>query len=103
MIIREYLTPRGKNLFRSWLAGLSDDARERIQSRIMRIRSGNLGDFKPVGHGVLELRLHTSPGFRIYFAWLDPEIILLVGGGDKHSQRRDIIVARQCWIEYRMR
>ena len=82
--------------FRHWLNGLRDrKARLRIDDRLRRLASGNAGDTKSVGDGVQELRLHFGPGYRVYYIWRDGVLIILLNGGDKGSQARDIAKARQ--------
>lgn len=82
--------------FRDWLNGLRDrKARLRIDDRLKRLASGNAGDSKSVGDGVQELRLHFGPGYRVYYMWQDGLLIILLNGGDKGSQARDIAKARQ--------
>lgn len=82
-------------VFRDWLAELRDrEARVRIQYRIDRLSQGNLGDVKPVGGGVGELRITYGPGYRLYFVQRGPLLIVLLCGGDKSSQSRDIATAR---------
>jgi putative addiction module killer protein len=77
--------------FSAWLAGLADDnALVRIQTRIERLTLGNPGDVEPVGSGVSELRIHYGPGYRVYFAKRGPLVILLLAGGDKRTQAKDI-------------
>ena len=83
-------------LFRRWLSGLSDrKARLRIDDRLRRLANGNAGDTKAVGGGVQELRLHFGPGFRIYYMWHGDVLVILLNGGDKSSQARDIAKAKQ--------
>ena len=72
----------------------------RIQARILRIESGNLGDHKSVGGGVGELRIDFGPGYRVYFGKDGATLILLLIGGDKGSQGKDIKRARALWSEY---
>lgn len=83
-------------IFRRWLDGLTDRrARVRIDDRLRRLASGNAGDTKAIGQGVQELRLHFGPGYRIYYAWRGDVLVILLTGGDKSSQSRDIAKAKQ--------
>ena len=80
--------------FSRWLGGLRDArARARILVRIDRLALGNPGDVKPVGEGVSELRISYGPGYRVYFTRRGETLLLLLCGGDKSSQRRDIAEA----------
>jgi putative addiction module killer protein len=82
--------------FRDWLNGLRDrKARLRIDDRLKRLASGSAGDTKSVGDGVQELRLHFGPGYRVYYMWRDGVLIILLNGGDKGSQARDIAKAKR--------
>ena len=83
-------------IFDAWLHGLKDQqAVRRVQVRIDRAEDGNFGDCKPVGDGVSEMRIHYGPGLRVYFLQRGLEIVILLAGGDKSSQSRDIEVALQ--------
>ena len=88
--------------FAKWLKRLRDaDARARINVRIRRISlTGNFGDAKPVGDGIFELRIDYGPGYRVYCSQRDKEIILLLIGGDKSSQQKDIDKAKKLNAEY---
>ncbi|WP_371230768.1 type II toxin-antitoxin system RelE/ParE family toxin [Pseudomonas sp. QE6] len=82
--------------FRAWLKGLSDTTgRARIVARINRLMEGLPGDLAPVGQGVSELRIHYGPGYRVYFHQQGDTLVILLCGGDKGSQRRDIQAAHQ--------
>jgi len=81
--------------FARWFAGLSDSqARMRIQARIRRLSVGNFGDVKSVGRGVAEMRIDYGPGYRVYFARVGETIVVLLAGGDKRTQDRDIATAQ---------
>lgn len=85
---------RKTELFAKWLDDLRDlRARARIQARIERLSAGNPGDVKPVGEGVSELRLDYGPGYRVYFKKRGRSLIILLAGGDKSTQARDIKAA----------
>ncbi|MBU2810265.1 type II toxin-antitoxin system RelE/ParE family toxin [Acidithiobacillus thiooxidans] len=83
------------DLFDRWLVGLRDrQARARIAARIRRLSLGNPGDVKPVGEGLSEMRIDYGPGYRVYFMQRGPLVVLLLCGGDKSSQERDIALAK---------
>ena len=85
---------RKTSLFARWLDGLRDiHARARVQARLDRLGEGNPGDVKPVGEGVSELRIDYGPGYRIYFITRGRQVIILLAGGDKRTQARDIKAA----------
>ena len=100
LTIKEYLSADGKSYFRDWLESLAIPVKARIQARILRFEMGNLGDYKSVGGGVWKARVISGPGYRIYFGKESRSIILLLLGGDKSSQRRDIRKAQLLWKEY---
>lgn len=82
---------RQTEIFSKWLMGLRDiRARARIQARIDRLELGNTGDAKPVGEGVSEMRIDYGPGYRVYFIQRGAELVILLAGGDKSSQSKDI-------------
>jgi len=85
---------RKTETFTKWLDGLSDiRARARILVRIERLAAGNPGDVKAVGEGVSELRIDYGPGYRVYYKKQGREVIILLAGGEKHTQSRDIKTA----------
>jgi len=82
--------------FTKWLGKLRDrQARARIVARIRRMETGNSGDVAPVGEGVSEMRIHYGPGYRVYFVQQGEEIVILLCGGDKGTQDRDIAAAKE--------
>ena len=99
--ILTYVKADGKAPFKDWLETLRDrKARAIIRTRINRIRLGNLGDCKPVGEGVIELRIKFGAGYRVYFGQEGDSIIILLSGGDKSSQDKDIKQAKKYWKDY---
>lgn len=88
--------------FLDWLDGLKDSVLVRaVDSRITRIRDGNFGDHKGVGEGVFELRIPKGPGLRVYYGLHGEELVIILGGGDKRSQNKDIEGAKDLWRKYR--
>ena len=85
---------RKTETFAQWLDGLRDvRARARVQVRVERLAAGNPGDVEPVGEGVSELRIDYGPGYRVYFKKHGREVVILLAGGDKHTQSADIKTA----------
>ena len=81
-------------VFDAWFEALRDkQAARRIQARIDRVEDGNFGDCQPVGEGVSEMRIHYGPGYRVYLAQRGAEIVILLAGGDKVTQNKDIKTA----------
>ncbi len=88
--------------FDRWLRRLRDRrAVNRIVARLLAAQDGHLGDVKPVGDGVSEMRIKFGPGYRVYFITRDADLIVLLCGGDKDSQRRDIERAKRMATEWR--
>ena len=102
--LREYVTVDGMSPFRKWIHDLRDvGARAKIRVRLNRVRLGNFGDAKAVGRGVSELRIPYGPGYRVYFACAGSTVVLLLCGGDKALQKRDIAKAKEYWLDYQRR
>ena len=96
-----YRDPRGREPFIDWYRAIRDiRTQARIRNRLRRVEAGNLGDCKPVGRGVIELRLDFGPGYRVYFAELADRLILLTAG-NKSTQQHDIRRAQSYWAEYK--
>jgi putative addiction module killer protein len=82
--------------FDAWLKGLSDKtAQRRLVARLRRASLGNLGDVKPVGKGIVEMREHFGPGWRMYYTLRGDQLVVMLGGGSKSSQRKDIALAQR--------
>ena len=105
MIIAHYerrvlVTVNGHAPFTQWLESLENTARYRVKTRLDRLKWGNFGGHKSVGDGVSELRLPFGPGYRIYYGIIDREIVMLLTGGDKAKQQRDIATAKHLCQSY---
>lgn len=99
--IEVYETDDGHMPFREWVERLRDDrARAQIVVRLNRMRLGNLGDHRAVGQGVSELRISHGPGYRVYFGRHGNKLVIILSGGDKSSQARDIELAQRYWKDY---
>lgn len=99
-----YQTAAGGRPLVEWLAGLNDrQARARIEARLARLAAGNLGDVETVGEGVMELRVDWGPGYRVYFSRVGQVIVLLLCGGDKRTQQKDIERAKAYFEDYKAR
>ena len=91
----------GKCPFEEWMSSLRDQSLQRaVDARLVRVRNGNFGDHKNVGAGVFELRIPKGPGLRIYYGLDGDEIVVLIGGGDKSTQNKDIRSAQDLWRKY---
>jgi putative addiction module killer protein len=99
-----YATAKGKVPFQAWLRSIRDARTQvRILRYLERLKAGNLGDHKGVGEGVREMRLFFGTGYRIYFAEDGDRIVVLLCGGDKKTQRKDIKKAIAYWSDYKER
>ncbi|MCB9983653.1 MAG: type II toxin-antitoxin system RelE/ParE family toxin [Rhodospirillales bacterium] len=97
-----YNDENGREPFSEWLETLRDQkGRRAILKRVGRLEYGLYGDCEPVGEGVSELRLFIGPGYRVYFGEEADHIIVLLCGGDKSTQDKDIKTAKEYWKEYK--
>lgn len=95
-----YVAEDGTDYFGEWLQCQSSEVRARIQTRIDRVELGNFGDHKRVGRGVSELRIDFGPGYRVYYSSDGEELVILLAGGTKKRQARDIATAQAWWRAY---
>jgi putative addiction module killer protein len=101
--IRQYVGLDGKSPFGEWLDGLDDPAAARVLTAVARIEQGNFSSVKGVGGGVFESRIDYGPGLRVYFGKDGATIVILLGGGTKKRQARDIADAHRWWQDYKQR
>jgi putative addiction module killer protein len=99
--VRYYLAANGESPFAEWFAELEVAASARIVRALARIEQGNLSNVKGVGEGVLEYRIDFGPGYRIYFGQDGETIVVLLTGGTKKRQQRDIDAAHAYWQDYK--
>ena len=102
--LRIFITDEGRKPFSEWFGSLRNiKARAKVRVRLDRMSLGNFGDCHGIGEGVQELRIDFGPGYRVYFGQEGATIVLLLCGGDKSTQNKDIEVAKRYWNEYRRR
>jgi putative addiction module killer protein len=103
MDVLEYLTPKGDSPFGAWFDDLDPQAAAKVTIALIRIGQGNLSNVKGVGSGVLEYKIDFGPGYRVYFGKDGETIVILLAGGTKKRQQRDIEDAQACWQDYKDR
>lgn len=96
-----FISERGTSPFKIWLDELNYEFVGRVNNRLKRLKYGNFGDYKNLGDGVFELRLHFGSGYRIYFGKENSKIVILLCAGDKSTQSRDVKKAKKYWEEYK--
>lgn len=103
MKIEEYLDSNGHSLFGEWFEGLDTQTALKINTVLARMKQGNTSNIKGVGSGVFERTIDHGPGYRIYFGKEGHDIVILLCGGSKKGQQRDINRAKLLWKEYKHR
>lgn len=101
--ILEYLDGAGSSPFASWFRTLDATAAAKVTTAIRRLELGNFSNVKGVGGGVFEYRADFGPGYRVYFGKDGEGVVILLGGGTKKRQDRDIAVAQERWADYKKR
>ncbi len=101
--IREYITAQGGSPYARWFDGLNARAAAKVATALVRIEQGNLSGAKGVGAGVSEYRIDFGPGYRVYFGRDGDTLIILLCGGTKKRQQKDIVLAQDLWREYKQR
>ena len=101
--IREYLEADGASPFRAWFDELDATAAARVTVAVARLEQGNLSNVKSVGGGVLEHRIDFGPGYRVYLGREGDTLVILLAGGTKKRQQRDIDAAKARWADYKRR
>ena len=99
--VRYYVTSGGHQPFAEWFADLDPVARAKVARALVRMEQGNLSNVKSIGEGVLEYRIDFGPGYRVYFGRDDEVLVILLTGGTKKRQQRDIEAAKESWRDYK--
>lgn len=103
MTVLEYLDRTASSPFAAWFASLDAIAAVKITTAIRRLEQGNFSSVKGVGAGVFEFRIDFGPGYRVYFGKDGEALVILLGGGTKKRQDRDIATAHERWLDYKNR
>ena len=103
MTVREFLDRGGSSPFEKWFGDLDPIAAAKVTTALLRMELGNFSRAKGVGAGVLEYRIDFGPGYRVYFGKDADTLVILLGGGTKKRQNRDIAIAQDRWKEYKQR
>jgi putative addiction module killer protein len=101
--VREFLDTNGRSRYGAWFNSLNAQAAAKIATAITRISLGNFSNVESVGSGVFEYKLNFGPGYRIYFGKDGETLVVLLGGGSKKRQQRDINDALANWQDYKRR
>ena len=103
MVILEYIDAGGDSPYRDWFEGLDAQAAAKVTVALTRMALGNLSNVKGVGAGVLEFRIDFGPGYRVYFGKDGDRLLILLAGGTKARQQKDIATAQKRWADYKNR
>lgn len=101
--LRGYIDEKGNKRFADWIEGLDASAAAKVTIALTRMEQGNFSKVKGVGAGVYEYKIDFGPGYRIYFGRDGEMLVILLGGGTKKRQNKDIQAAQECWADYKRR
>jgi putative addiction module killer protein len=101
--LRGYIDEKGNKRFAGWLEGLDASAAAKVTIALTRMEQGNLSKVKGIGAGVYEYKIDFGPGYRIYFGKDGELLVILLGGGTKKRQNKDIQAAQELWADYKRR
>ena len=101
--LRYYLTESGESPFEGWFVSLDASAQAKVTVALARLEQGNISSLNGVGEGVMECRINFGPGYRVYLGRAGDTLVILLTGGTKKRQQRDIEAAHTMWMDYRRR
>jgi len=99
--VEQFITQEGSSPFEKWFIKLNAIAAVKVSTALYRMELGNFSNVKSLGEGVFEYKIHFGPGYRIYFGQEGDELVILVGGGTKKGQSKDIKQAKELWCDYK--
>jgi len=103
MDLVEYLDEKGRSPFENWFKRINAQAAAKVTAALVRLEGGNTSNVKSLGSGVHELKIDFGPGYRVYFGYHGPTIVILLAGGTKKRQDKDIDIAKKRWVDYKAR
>ena len=103
MELVEYLDSKGNSPFESWFKRINAQAAAKVTTELVRLEGGNISNAKSLGSGVYELKIDFGPGYRVYCGYDGPKVVILLAGGTKKRQGKDIEIAKKRWADYRTR
>lgn len=103
MDLAEYLDEKGRSPFESWFKRINAQAAAKVTTALVRLEGGNTSNTKSVHGGVYELKIDFGQGYRVYFGYDGPKVVILLAGGTKKGQNKDIAAAKKRWADYKAR
>ena len=103
MDLQEYLDEKGRSPFENWFNRINAQAAAKVTTALVRLESGNTSNTKSLGSGVYELKIDYGPGYRVYFGYDGLKVVVLLAGGTKKRQEKDIETAKKRWTNYKER
>jgi putative addiction module killer protein len=103
MKLVEYLDSKGHSPFESWFKRINAQAAAKVTTALVRLECGNISNAKSLGSGVYELKIDFGPGYRVYFGYDGPKFVILLAGGTKKRQDKDIDIAKKRWADFKVR
>jgi len=100
MKLVEYLDTKDQSPFESWFKRINAQAAAKVTTALVRLEGGNISNAKSLGGGVYELKIDFGPGYRVYFGYDGPKVVILLAGGTKKRQSEDVDIAKKRWVDY---
>ena len=101
--LEEYIDDKGRSQFEIWFKRINAQAAVKVTTALVRLEGGNTSNVKSLGSGVYELKIDFGPGYRVYFGYDGPMVVILLAGGTKKRQDKDVEAAKKRWADYKVR